>query len=60
MRAIGRDTYKMFMKKYKLRLSKKVNGRYKQKTLKQMQKEIYDYESNLDNELKEDGLYFYL
>ena len=55
-RAISADTYKKFMKRYKLRLTKTINGKYKPKTMRQMSKEIYDYESN--HGLYEDGLYF--
>ena len=49
-------TYKLFMKKYKLKLSKIVSGKRKRKTMKEMSKEIYDYETN--NESVKIGLYY--
>jgi hypothetical protein len=55
-RAISRKTYKLFMKKYKLRLSTKHNNTYKPKTNKQMSKEIHEYEKTNNIELP--GLYF--
>ena len=57
MRAISRNTYKTFMKKYKLKLSIKIDGKYKPKSSKQMSKEIYEYESNYDVPLP--GLYYF-
>ena len=33
------------MKKYKLNVMKKVDGSYKYKTMKEMSKEIYDFET---------------
>ena len=58
-RIISRSTYKNFMKKYSLKLmTKKYNEyKYKYKTMQQMQKEIYEYETN-NNDVK-NGLYFY-
>ena len=47
-------TYKMFAKRYKIKLSKKG----KLKTMKQLANEIYDYEKNHDN--IDDGLFFYM
>lgn len=51
---VSYKTYKMFAKRYKIKLSK--NG--KLKTMKQLAKEIYDYEKNHDN--IDDGLYFHI
>ena len=49
---VSYKTYQMFAKRYKIKLSK--NG--KLKTMKQLSKEIYDYEKNHDNIYY--GLYF--
>jgi len=46
MRAIVFETYKFFMKKYKLKLSVVVNGKRRKKTMKEMSYEIYDHETN--------------
>ena len=56
MRAIGYETYKQFMKLYKLKLSVVVDGKRRKKTMKEMSKEIYNYENNNDDLLI--GLYF--
>ena len=58
-RAIAKETYKMFMKKYSLQLmiKDKDNYKYKYKSMKQMSKEIYNYETN-DKDIKE-GLYYF-
>ena len=55
-RLIGLQTYKIFMKKYKLGIgSKDENGKWKQKHMKTMQKEIFEYETS--NNIQ-DGLYY--
>ena len=55
-RIISRSTYKKFMKKYSLKLMTKKYNYYKYKTMSEMQKEIYEYETNNNVKL---GLYFY-
>jgi hypothetical protein len=45
-RIISRKTYIRFMKKYKLKINNKVNGKYKPKTMRQMSQEIYEFENN--------------
>ena len=56
-RVISRGTYKKFMKQYNLRLSNKVHGIYKPKTMKQMSNEIYKYEIENPQLVKDIGLY---
>ena len=56
-RVISRATYKKFMKQYNLRLSNKVHGIYKPKTMKQMSNEIYKYETENPQLVKDIGLY---
>ena len=51
------QTYKTFMKKYKLPLMIKQNDKYIYKTISEMSKEIYDYETN--NDFITSGLYYY-
>ena len=51
---VSYKTYKMFAKKYKIKLSK--NG--KLKTMQQLAYEIYDYELNHTSIVTNDGLYF--
>ena len=46
----------MFMKKYGLALMVKQDNRYKYKTMKQMSREIYDYEASNDSIVE--GLYY--
>lgn len=55
-RAIARQTYAMFAKKYKIKLGKTVKNKWKRKTLKELQYDIYNYEinNNVSN-----GLYFH-
>ena len=55
-RIISRSTYKNFMKKYSLKLMTKKHNHFEYKTMQQMQKEIYEYETNNDVKI---GLYFY-
>jgi hypothetical protein len=57
MRLISATTYKSFMKKYKLKLSYIIDGKRRNKTMQQMQAEIYEYESNPKNKIN-NGLYF--
>ena len=60
-RAIARETYKMFMKKYSLQLMIKDNYKYKYKSMKEMASEIYDHETfdeDIQRGLKE-GLYYF-
>ena len=56
-RIISRKTYKTFMKKYKIPLMIKKNNKYIYKTMKEMSKEIYDYERN--NDFITPGLYYF-
>ena len=56
-RIISRQTYKTFMKKYKISLMIKQNDKYIYKTISEMSKEIYDYETN--NDFITSGLYYY-
>ena len=56
-RIISMQTYKTFMKKYKLPLMIKQNDKYIYKTISKMSKEIYDYETN--NDFITSGLYYY-
>ena len=55
-RAIGRGTYKMFAKRYGIKLSTVKNGVRKLKTLKQLSEEIFKFET--DNYVDE-GLYYF-
>lgn len=55
MRAIANSTYRNFMRKYKLKLTKVVNEQRKYKTMKEMSTELYNYETN--NNI-DDGLYY--
>ena len=55
-RIISGKTYKTFMKKYKIPLLKKQNDKYVYKSMSEMSKEIYEYETN--NNIMT-GLYFY-
>ena len=55
-RVISYETYKQFAKKYKIRLTKNVNDKRVLKTMKQLQKEIYNHEKNTTKIKK--GLYF--
>ena len=55
-RAISKITYRHFMKKYKLPLTIVLNDKRKYKTMPQMSKEIYDYETGNANILT--GLYY--
>jgi hypothetical protein len=55
-RVISVKTYRSFMKKYKLKLMKKVNGAYKYKSMKEMSAEILKYET--DHEDIKVGLYY--
>ena len=48
MRATSRATYKTFMKKYGIPLMIKENGKYRYKSMKQMQQQIYEYETYND------------
>ena len=56
-RIISRKTYKTFMKKYKMPLMIKKNNKYIYKTMLEMSKEIYDYETN--NDFITSGLYYF-
>lgn len=56
-RLIALKTYKDFMKKYKLRVTEMKDGKRKNKTIRQMKKEIYDYEDN-SQDIIINGLYF--
>ena len=56
-RVISRATYKRFMKKYNLRLSNKIHGIYKPKSMSQMSKEIYKFETENINQVGNIGLY---
>ena len=56
-RVISRATYKKIMKKYNLRLSNKVHGIYKPKTMKQMSNKIYKYETQNPHLVGHIGLY---
>jgi len=56
-RAISSETYKKFMRAYKLKLTKIVNGKRKYKTMKEMAKEIYNYETKTASVIS--GLYYY-
>ena len=53
--AVAYESNKMFAKKYCINLTYVVNGKRKKKSLKQFQREIYDYEerNNITN-----GMYF--
>jgi len=55
-RSIARQTYVKFMKRYKLKIMKRVDNKYKYKTMVEMSKEIYNYETNNDNVME--GLYY--
>ena len=55
-RVISYETYKQYAKKYKIRLTKNINGERVRKTIKQLQKEIYDHETNSPKIKK--GLYY--
>ena len=54
-RAISKDTYVSFMKKYKIRLSHKISK--KRKTMEEMSADIYKFET--EHDIKEPGLYYY-
>jgi len=56
MRAIAYETYKIYMKKYKLKLSVVIDGKRRKKTMKQMSYEIYNHETY--NESIKKGLYY--
>ena len=56
-RIISKGTYKTFMKKYKIPLMIKKNDKYIYKTMREMSKEIYDYERN--NDFIMPGLYYF-
>ena len=56
-RVISRTTYKRFMKKYNLRLSNKIHGIYKPKSMSQMSNEIYKYETQNPHLVGHIGLY---
>lgn len=57
MREISKTTYTMFMKRYRLKLMKRTTyGKYKYKTMKEMQHEIYSFEE--ENNIIDEGLYF--
>jgi hypothetical protein len=55
MRAIGYITYKEYAKKYKIPLSYIHNGKRYKKSISELSKEIYEFETK--NKLK--GLYYY-
>ena len=55
-RVISYETYKQYAKKYKIRLTKNINNKRVRKTMKQLQKEIYNYETN--NPKIKKGLYY--
>jgi hypothetical protein len=55
-RAISLQTYKMFAKRYKIRLSYMKNNKRINKTMRELAVEIYDFEmKNIDD--LESGLY---
>ena len=56
-RLIARQTYKNFMKKYKLHVTEINDGKRKQKTIAQMKAEIYKYETETTDDII-DGLYY--
>jgi len=57
-RLIARQTYKNFMKKYKLRVTEITeDGKRKPKTIAQMRNEIYKYETETTDDIV-DGLYY--
>ena len=56
MRAISIETYKYYMKKYKLKLSVVIDGKRRKKTMKQMSSKIYNHETY--NESIKKGLYY--
>jgi hypothetical protein len=56
-RVISQATYKQYLKKYKLKLTVVVNNVRRYKTIPEMKLELYQYEMNTHNPLK-DGLFF--
>ena len=55
---VGYNTYKTFAKIYKIPLTTMKNNKRVKKSIRQLQKEIYDFEEANKHFIQNNGLYF--